>query len=194
MIPAGVDAHDGPKGSADLSTDGRYRYELRRNLLGNPPHRRRAVAVMLNPSTADHERNDLTITKLLGFGSRWGATELIVVNLFAYRATDPDDLALAHRAGTDIVGPYDDAYVAGALSLAADGLAVAAWGGRPKALPAELYYRRIEEVVDLARRLDRPLTSLGTTKRGDPRHPSRLAYDTELTPWAPVVDDHPGAS
>ncbi len=52
----------GKKGTAVLSADARYRYRLARDLNGGQDD---VVFLMLNPSTADADANDPTIT-------RWG--------------------------------------------------------------------------------------------------------------------------
>lgn len=50
------------------------------------------VFLMLNPSTADAEVLDPTVAKCVRYAKKWGFGRLEVVNLFAYRGTDPDDL------------------------------------------------------------------------------------------------------
>ena len=70
-----------------------YRYRLTRRLhpvLGGS--RRRLLFCMLNPSTADEKRDDPTIRRCIGFAQRERFTDLVVVNLFAARATNPADL------------------------------------------------------------------------------------------------------
>ena len=48
---------------------------------------------MLNPSTADATEDDPTIRACMAFAERWECGWLDVVNLYAFRATDPADLA-----------------------------------------------------------------------------------------------------
>jgi hypothetical protein len=77
---------------ADLSPDGVYRYSLSRSWDfrgGN------LNIIMLNPSTADHEVDDPTITRCVERAKRLGFGGLVVTNLFAFRATYPVDLASA---------------------------------------------------------------------------------------------------
>src|SRR5207245_10014631 len=85
---------------ASFSRDRRYRYRLWRRWDAARP----VVAfVMLNPSTADAARDDPTIRRWSGFARAWGYGRLEVVNLFAYRATDPR--WVRHVPGP--VGPAD---------------------------------------------------------------------------------------
>lgn len=78
--------------AAGLSPCGLYRFWLTRCWAPAKPC---ALFIMLNPSTADHEQDDATIRKCIGFARRWGMGSIRVANLFAYRATKPDDLKRA---------------------------------------------------------------------------------------------------
>lgn len=138
--------------SAVISSDGVYRYSLGRSWA---PKWGRVLWIMLNPSTADENVDDATIRRCFGFTRDWGYGELEVVNLFAYRATDPKKLFEA----ADPVGPGNDDYIDFAVSRA--GLIIAAWGTHGS------YRGRAEEV----RRRYSPLLCLETTKDGHPRHP-----------------------
>lgn len=186
-IPPTVELVEGSRGSAVLSTDGAYRYLLTRSvapfIADTTGVESRAVFVMLNPSKADADTDDPTVTKCIGFARRMGATELAIVNLFAYRATKPADLVAQHAAGVDIVGPDADLYIEGALLDHHDpDLLVVAWGGRPPKFPEAALNDRIAAVLDL---LGPDVVALGATNAGAPRHPSRLGYDVERIRWAP---------
>lgn len=157
--------------SAILSDDRHYRYVLYRRWQdhGNP-----AVFVMLNPSTADEFVDDPTIRRCIGFAQSWGCTSLVVVNLYAYRATKPTDLAKAD----DPVGPDNDQWLRREFGIAAalDAPLVAAWGVHGRG-------PRVAEVMALpgAERFQ----CFGTTKDGAPRHPLYLSSHTPLMPWRP---------
>lgn len=157
-----------PIGSAVLSDCGRYRYLLGREWADGPT----AVFVMLNPSTADALHDDPTIRRCLRYARDWGCGALAVVNLYAWRATDPGDLWTAD----DPVGPENDAHLVAAATIAADmsGPLVGAWGANAKA-------DRIAAVLALPG-MDR-LTALGVTKAGQPRHPLYLKANLTPQPW-----------
>lgn len=80
------------QGQAVLSGDDRYRLQLSRWWDDRPyvAMRRWIVWVMLNPSTASAVIDDATVLKIIKFSRAWGFDGLKVVNLYAYRATDPD--------------------------------------------------------------------------------------------------------
>ena len=90
--------------TALFSPCGRFRYRLGRRWGASPT----VAFVLLNPSTADDERDDPTVRRCVDFARRLGFGGLEVVNLYAYVATDPDDL---RRAGHP-VGPENDQHIA----------------------------------------------------------------------------------
>lgn len=77
---------ENPNTGAIFSECRRYRYRLWRIWDASKP----AVAfLMLNPSTADAYILDPTVTRCMGFAKEWGYGRLDVINLFAFRSTDP---------------------------------------------------------------------------------------------------------
>lgn len=79
------------KSDAELSKCRTYRYALWRTWDESKPF---AMFVGLNPSTADELEDDPTIRRCINFSKLWGYGGLCMVNLFAYRATDPTALFL----------------------------------------------------------------------------------------------------
>ena len=94
-------------GSATFDQSGRYRYQLTRfwGSLSQPPHQ--VAFIMLNPSQANAEQDDPTIRACSQFAKRWGYNQLNIVNLFAYRATQPSMLTKAN----DPIGPDNDRFL-----------------------------------------------------------------------------------
>ena len=88
-------------GSATFSECRRYRYSLSRVWEWSDFQ---AVFVGLNPSTADESNDDPTIRRCIGFAKDWGFGGILMLNLFAFRATKPEDMKLAD----DPVGPDND--------------------------------------------------------------------------------------
>lgn len=157
------------RSDAVLSDCGRYRYRLTRTWDSARPN---ATFIMLNPSTADASVDDPTIIRCRNYARAWGLGGLTVVNLYAYRATNPDDLWKVD----DPIGADNDDHLREVLTAAAaDGApVVAAWGGNARP-------DRVAQVVALAG----PLTALGLTKAGQPRHPLYLRKDAVLARWLP---------
>lgn len=155
--------------SAGFSECGAYRYWLTRQW---NPELETLVWIMLNPSTADATQDDPTIRRCMGFARRWGYGGTTVLNLYAYRSTDPKAL----RSVADPVGPENDETIRGILS--GQWLAVAAWG-------ANAERARAHTVAVIASRMRCALMCLGTTAAGAPRHPLYVRADAELLRWDP---------
>lgn len=156
------------KRSAEISPCGRYRYTLWRSWAPITGLSKTVCWVMLNPSTADAETDDNTIRKCIHYSKREGFDHLVVVNLYAYRSTDPG--ALWGLGAEEARGPDNFRHVRDAVSMT--DLTVCAWGnpGGPK--------RPV--MVGPG-----PLWCLGTNKDGSPRHPLYLPKSTPLVMWNP---------
>ncbi|WP_060665499.1 DUF1643 domain-containing protein [Bacillus sp. CHD6a] len=74
------------KSTATFSDDDLYRYQLTRVWDENKP---KATVVMLNPSKADMLITDRTVMNVTNFLIEHNYGSSTVVNLFAYRTTDP---------------------------------------------------------------------------------------------------------
>lgn len=122
----------------------------------------RVAFVMLNPSTADATKDDPTIRRCIGYAKAFGAGALDVVNLYAFRATNPTDL----YAALDPVGPDNDAHIV-EVARAAE-VTICAWGAHPFARA------RSQRVKDLLVSARVKLRCLHKTKSGEPAHPLYL--------------------
>ena len=150
--------------SAILSSCGLYRYELRRWWVERPMSW--VLWILLNPSTADAEEDDNTVVRCMNFSEAWGYDGLIILNLYAYRATDPTDLLAARMTGVDVHGPDRKLWYLKA-ALTAD-LAVAGWGTNVLTDVDGPIMRTAMQTFGL------PLHYLRLTKAGHPGHPLYL--------------------
>lgn len=145
-----------------------FRYRLTRVWDGAG---RRAGFVMLNPSTATETQNDPTVercerrARTLGFGS------FTVVNIFAWRDTDPRAL----RVVADPIGPENDAAILDCAEVS--DLIICAWGAHGR------FLGRGAAVEALLRSTQKPLYHLGLSKEGHPKHPLYLPYSTTPMVW-----------
>jgi hypothetical protein len=146
----------------------RYRYLLTRVW---EPAGRKALFIMLNPSTATEVQNDPTVercerrARTLGFGA------FRVTNIFAWRDTDPK----AMRAATDPTGPENDVAILDS-STWADQI-ICAWGTHGAHLG------RGPHVEGLLRATGLPLYHLGLSKAGHPKHPLYIKYAEQPRLW-----------
>lgn len=149
----------------------KWRLVLARQLTTRAVNPRVVTFIMLNPSTANGEEDDPTIRRCVDFARKWQFDQLLVVNLFAYRSTDPS--VLRRLPHDEAVGPENGAVIQSTAARSA--LVVAAWGahGGPRG-------------TDVAQRLSRAgiaLHHLGLTKSGQPRHPLYLARSVLPVRW-----------
>lgn len=159
---------------ARISPCGLYRYSLSRRWDIFLPM---GLVLGINPSTADAERDDATVRKLIGFSKRWGWGGFYLGNPFAFRSTDQRGLLTA----ADPVGPGNDSELCTLRALSCQ--IVCAWGSAKTPEVRKLLDERLRVMAPLF--AGRDLLCLGTTADGSPKHPLMLSYSTPLEPWAP---------
>lgn len=174
VLPAGM------KGGAAFYGDRReYRSFLWRSWDNDAPENARAdwlpyaLWIGMNPSTADAEHNDPTITREIGFTRRELLTCYAKTNVMDFRATKPSVLL---SPGVSPCSYANESIIR--LEASRASLIVLAFGALPpKLLPYAL------RVVSALEDGGHTLHCLGTTKAGWPRHPLYVRGDTPLEVW-----------
>jgi hypothetical protein len=150
---------------AVISDCGKYRYMLRRTWAFEKP---RALLIMLNPSTADAEKDDATIRSCVRLLSGLGYGSMEVVNVFGYRATNPDELAKQPNP----IGPMNERVTEGAIQRC--DVVIFAWGAH------ELARRHTNHLRSLVSSYRPAVYCFGKTKGGMPKHPLYIKSGTPL--------------
>jgi len=153
---------------ATFSARRHWRYLLWRRWDAEKPV---ANFLMLNPSTADEQQLDPSCSRARDFAERWGYGALIVTNLFAWRATDPEVM----KHALDPVGRSNNQAILRAARQC--GVVVCAWGNHGSHL------ERAATVVANLRGVGVPLHALKFTGQGEPAHPLYLPATLRPVPW-----------
>ena len=116
----------------------------------------------LNPSTADENILDPTCRRCVDYAKRWGYTSYCMLNLFAFRSTDPD-VMLKHP---EPVGVDNDKWLLEVGSRA--NMLIAAWGN---------HGRHLNRGARVAAMFGDKLKCLAVNVDGSPQHPLYLPKD-----------------
>lgn len=152
-----------------FSLDKKYRYTLWREV--NPDGAGTIAFIGLNPSTADEANNDPTIRRCMGFAKDWGARWLCMLNVFAFRATDPKVMKLED----DPFGQDNHHHILRVTSIADK--VIAAWGIHGCWMNGDINVKQWLIGINI------PLYCLGKTKEGHPKHPLYIKASTVPTTY-----------
>jgi hypothetical protein len=152
---------------AKFDESGKYRYSLWRTWSLYQPH---IVYVLLNPSTADEHRNDPTLRRCIEFARAWQFGSVEVVNLFAYRAPNANELLKIY----DPVGVENNYYLTQAIEQCST--VVVGWGTNGT------LFGRDRQVLSMLSVM-KEVYCLGATRDGHPRHPLYVKGETTLVPF-----------
>lgn len=150
--------------TATFSYCKQFRYTLHR-IWGEGPI---LMVVMLNPSTADEEKNDPTITRLIERSKMEGFAGIVVCNLFAYRATKPVEIEYRWARMQEVVGRANDQAIRETMHEC--NAALVAWGAH------KLCAKRDQSVLNLLYERFGFVYMLEATKAGFPKHPLHVSY------------------
>lgn len=131
----------------------------------------RVLFIGLNPSYANEDDPDLTTTKEVVFAQRWGFHGMEKVNLFDWVTTEPAALAAVDNPEGD---PRNLAEIEKRASAAIIGKIVLCWGD------GGALHHRSSLVFGALWPYRGQMFCLGWTKKGYPKHTSRLSYETPL--------------
>ena len=155
-----------------INPRGNRRYLLWRTV--GPSDATTIAFVMLNPSTANPEKDDPTLRKCRAFAHGWSHGLLLVGNLFSIRGSDPKDIDF--RAQPDL---YGDAVNEAVLRdvLCSSERVIAAWGAQDHIGKVQEQFRAMcrDEHVELYH--------LGLNDGGSPKHPLFLPKETQPVKW-----------
>lgn len=157
-----------------------YRYLLSRDTAA--PNSRILLVCMLNPSTADEEKDDPTISRVSRLAENGGYGRLLVLNLLAVRATKPSEI-WSHQDpfGEDNWQTWDNALKE--LNPNRDTISVA-WGRAPKGRNQSLQFiHALVKASCCLKSWSSPIMTWVENLDGSPRHPLYIRANTELQPY-----------
>lgn len=153
---------------AQFSDDRRYRHWMTRRWGSGPA----LMFVSLNPSDADEHKDDQTTRRDMDFAEKFGYHAVTLLNLSDVVMTNPKDVA----GIADPISPVNDEHLD--REAARHDLIVFAWGSNADPARARAVATRL---WNICRRTGGAVAVLGWTADGQPRHPSRLAKETQLS-------------
>lgn len=159
---------------ADAHIDRGHRFHLYRQLASGEGT---VLWIMLNPSVADADRPDPTLTRCISYSHREGYRRLEVVNLFSRITADPAALLPASITGAQVSRAEEIIRWAASNANAA----ICGWGSwGPNQVCRDMVANRSAFVLSVLEHYRVPTWCLGRTASGAPRHPLYLPADAEL--------------
>jgi hypothetical protein len=125
------------------------------------------AVIGLNPSTADEREDDPTIRRCMRFAMDWGYGGLMMLNLFAFRSTDPEGL----KSASDPVGPGNDEAIRRTVEIASETLV--AWGRHGSLFGRDEAVERLLSECETGGEV----SCLEMNQNGSPKHPLYVKAD-----------------
>lgn len=152
------------RGYAVFSFDKKYRYILGRKW----SNKGKCLFILLNPSTADAFKLDPTITRAYNLSKKLGLGELIILNIFAIRGSNPEII----KKVSDPIGPLNNYYIKKYVKKS--DLIILGWGNHGK------INNRSKEIIDIIKKVKKEIYVLDINKNGEPKHPLYIKSDIKI--------------
>jgi hypothetical protein len=141
--------------------------------------KRNLIIIGLNPSTATKENSDTTIAKVERAATQAGFDGFIMLNLYPVRSTNFN--ALPEEANTEAF-TENLAQIEAVVASESKPLIWAAWG--ESILARRFFLAASKELFGRLEKYGTSWQQFGSlTRTGHPRHPSRLNYAWEFSPF-----------
>lgn len=124
----------------------------------------KAVVIGINPSKANDDRSDRTLTLTARFLNMYGFTQFLMLNIFESYATNPKDIDLSSR--TDFRKYQKELDEADKIFIA--------WGIEHK------YMEQKAEILEVLKTYRDKLCCVENREGKKPLHPRRISYDYDL--------------
>ncbi len=180
---------------AVFSSDKRFRYRLTvqyRDTLMDRERRKSVVVILKNPSAADAKMADATIRKVETFvyhrfsDVRW----LHILNIFAYRATDPGDLnrMYCQEGAMSVIGTENDHFIRSTVKES--DWVILSWGNN-SGIDKTLYGERIFRVKQVLQEMPagKFFVVKGKQETKHPLHGLMWGYDYAIEPVTDYLED-----
>jgi len=153
--------------NAVFSDDRVYRYALQREW---DKSKSKVLFIGLNPSSADENEDDNTLTRCINFADSWGYGGIYMANLFSFIDTYQDDIWSAEN-------PIGDETNDWLIKLAKEAdKTIVCWGNGSKDF---FFYGRVGAVLEIFRQNNISLFCLKQNQTKMPAHPLYLSADLE---------------
>lgn len=139
--------------------------------------RNRLFVIGLNPSTADIQKADPTMRRVVDFANRLCFDGFVMLNLYPQRATCPDAL---HREMDETIHQANIAKIKHLISQEDNPIILVAYGDK---IGVRKYLSQcLEDIIEALEPYHPQWICLGNlTKLGNPRHPLYVKADTKAT-------------
>ena len=160
-----------------------YRWILKRELLSG---KKSVIFIGLNPSKANSINNDRTLIRIINFCSRWNYKNIYVINLFGLISKSSYQLSKSKEP----IGINNDLITLITLEFWKKNINCDLWLGwgdkgqldrRDRVVLGLI--KKISNLYSNENNLSERILSLGTSKKGNPRHPLYMPNESFLRPF-----------
>ena len=150
-------------GDGDYSQDKKNRMEL--TLSWSSRIKKKAIAIGINPSKANDQRSDNTLTRLARFLDTYGFNEFLMLNIFESYSTDQNQID--KRSKTDFQKYRKHFAEVEAIFVV--------WG-----VNENDYYEEKQKVLDILAEYSEKVYCIKKPNGRKPAHPARMGYACEV--------------
>ena len=158
--------------TVEFSDCNQFRYSLCRNFASGKGS---INFIMLNPSTADLEHNDPTIHRCEQRAIAEGFGQMVITNIFAYRATEPKDMKAFY--GKEPCREYEVNFEKIRGFAETSDKIIGAWGNHGS------FLNTADKVREVLRPYQEKVFYLKLNKSGEPQHPLYVAAALKAQSW-----------